>query len=86
MNTTIRNRLFSALVILLGSFVSGVMVWALTQPAPHAWLWWALLPSTCFLCFFTMLFAGSPGQHSQITRWCLLTTEEDSSLPRFVRG
>jgi hypothetical protein len=36
------------------------MVWALTQPAPHAWLWWALLPSTCFLCFFTMLFAGSP--------------------------
>ena len=60
MNTTIRNRLFSALVILLGSFVSGVMIWALNQPAPHAWLWWALLPSTCFLCFFTMLFAGSP--------------------------
>jgi hypothetical protein len=60
MNTTIRNRLFSALVILLGSFVSGVMIWALTQPAPHAWLWWALLPSTCFLCFFTMLFAGRP--------------------------
>ncbi len=60
MNTTIRNRLFSALTILVSAFVSGVMIWALTQPAPHAWLWWALLPCTCFLSFFTMLFAGSP--------------------------
>ena len=60
MNTTIRNRLISAATILLSAFVMGVFVWALTERAPAAWLWWALLSCTCILGLFTLLFAASP--------------------------
>jgi leucyl/phenylalanyl-tRNA--protein transferase len=39
---------------------SKVALWALTERAPAAWLWWALLPCTCILGLFTLLFAASP--------------------------